>query len=223
MSNPWLFTASLRRFLSGRIVIGLMLASASISLFGPSVASAHAEPQTANPPIDGTVRAAPERLEVWFVQEVFRRAGANALEVHDEAGERVDLDDLVIDDLDRTHLSVGLRSNLAAGVYTVTWRTLSAVDGDAADGTFTFTVDPTAPELSASAAPVDTEPPVVTPSPAASEAPVATATVDATPAATVAGAAEDDSGVPAWVLIAALGILGGGAAGVWALRTEMPE
>ena len=92
MSNPWLFTGSLRRFLSGRIMIGLMLASAGISLLGPSVASAHAEPQTANPPIDGAVRVAPERLEVWFVQEVFRRAGANALEVHDEAGERVGLD-----------------------------------------------------------------------------------------------------------------------------------
>jgi len=56
----------------------------------------------------------------------------------------IDLGDVVLNDDDRTHLSVSLPSSLTAGDYLVRWMTLSAVDGDEADGSFTFTIDPNA-------------------------------------------------------------------------------
>ncbi len=112
----------------------------------PRAALAHANYDRSTPAGGAVIPRAPARLDAWFTQEIFRREGANALEVRDEAGIRVDEDDLALDETDRTHLSVGLPADLAAGRYTVAWRTLSAVDGDTAEGSFAFTIDPTAPE-----------------------------------------------------------------------------
>ena len=56
-----------------------------------------------------------------------------------------------IDDLDAPKsmplkkLSVALPSGLPVGLYTVRWKTLSADDGDSAEGTLTFTYDPSKP------------------------------------------------------------------------------
>jgi hypothetical protein len=44
---------------------------------------------------------------------------------------------------------MALLGGLGPGEYTVSWRTLSAVDGDTAEGTFRFTVDPLAPVATA--------------------------------------------------------------------------
>jgi methionine-rich copper-binding protein CopC len=112
----------------------------------PRAAFAHAGYDRSSPADGAVIPRPPERLDAWFTQEIFRRGGANALEVRDEAGRRVDEDDLVLDDADRSHLSVGLPAELPPGRYTVEWRTLSAVDGDTAEGSFAFTIDPAAPE-----------------------------------------------------------------------------
>jgi len=112
----------------------------------PRAALAHAGYDRSSPPDGAVIARPPERLDAWFTQEIFRRGGANALEVWNEAGRRMDEDDLVMDDANRSHLSVGLPADLPAGRYTVEWRTLSAVDGDTAEGSFAFTIDPTAPE-----------------------------------------------------------------------------
>jgi len=187
--------------------MGLVAAFAAISLALPAVAEAHAEFVRANIPAGESIRSAPERLEVWFSQEVFRREGANALEVVGAGGERFDDGVLVIDDADRRHASVGLQADMPPGFYTVTWRTLSAVDGDAAEGTFVFTIDRNAPE----ATPEPT--PVLEPTPAA----VATGTPIAAPPVT---AAEPETAFPWWAIIAAAGILAAGVAGAWAVRLD---
>lgn len=208
---------------TARVALGLVaLVAASLAL--PSVVWAHAEYDRSNPPADTAVPEAPERLDVWFTQDLFRREGENALEVTNEAGERVDLDDLVIDDADRTHASVGLPVDLPAGTYTVYWRTLSATDGDTDEGTFTFTIDPNAtPVPTETVEATATEPPTSTPTPDG-----ASPTSEATPSGEGGEAGEDDEAedegtpMPWWVLIAALGILGAGAAGAWAIRMEEP-
>ncbi len=112
----------------------------------PSRALAHADYARSTPGSDAIVRSSPARIDVWFTQELFRRAGANELRVLAEDGRRVDDAQPVVDDADRTHLSVRLAEELAPGPYTVEWRSLSAVDGDTAEGSFRFTVDPAAPE-----------------------------------------------------------------------------
>lgn len=201
-----------------RAVVGLMAAVAAISLALPSVVHAHAQPDRSNPEADAVIPEAPERLEVWYTQTLFRREGANALEVTNEAGERVDLDDFEIDDDDRAHASVGLPADLPAGTYTVTWRTLSAVDGDDDEGTFAFTIDPTAP------APTPT-PDEASPIPTVelTAAPDPTEATDPEPPASAAESDDEGTPIPWWALIAALGLLGSGVAAVWAVRQEVPS
>ncbi len=118
---------------------------------------AHAEYTRSTPAAGARVPRAPARVEVWFTQELFRRGGANVLEVLAADGSRVDDGESVVDASDRTHLSVALSRVLEAGTYRVNWRSLSAVDGDTAEGSYEFTVDPAAPEAELVAPAPDTD------------------------------------------------------------------
>lgn len=146
---------------------------------------------------------APEQVEIWFTQELFRREGANLIEVRSASGERADTGDPVVDDRDRTHLSVGLAPGLPAGRYAVDWQTLSAVDGDTARGSFAFTLDPAAPE----------------PAEGASSATAATPREEE-PAAVAAGG---DDGAPWWVLAALAALAAGAVLGARALLAPTRE
>lgn len=163
----------------------------------PLPASAHADYERSNPPANGVINRAPARLDVWFTQELFRRAGANTLTVTGPAGDRVDSGDTALDDADRKHLSLGLKPNLPDGVYAVAWASLSAVDGDNASGAFTFRID------SAAASPT----PAASPVPATFNSP--TTTGGAFP-------------LPLWSLIAAAAILLSGAIASWAILRPEP-
>ena len=105
-----------------------------------TVVLAHADYERSVPAADEVVVQAPQQVQVWFTQELFRREGQNSLEVYGPDEQRADLDDAAIDDDDRKLMTVSLQADLADGVYTVRWRTLSADDGDDADGEFQFTV-----------------------------------------------------------------------------------
>ena len=104
------------------------------------LAVAHAEYDHSDPAADATVNTAPTQVRIWFTEELFRRQGQNGIEVHNEAGERVDLDDATIDDDDRTLMTISLAADLADGRYQVHWRTTSADDGHEGQGDFAFTV-----------------------------------------------------------------------------------
>jgi len=175
--------------------VGLSLAFVAIALaFTPQWISAHAEYERSEPGAGSTVRA-PERLDVWFSQELFRREGENALEVFGPDGARVDIGAPVLDDADRTHLSVELAPGLAPGAYTVRWRTLSATDGDPGEGEFTFTVDQAAPEAT----------------PPAMASPGAASTVEVTPPAPAASSRSGSGEFPWWALGAAGAIVFSGS------------
>jgi copper transport protein len=177
------------------LLAGLMLAGI---LLTPGSVAAHAEPESANPPIGGTVTEPPTQVEVSFSQEVVRQGDSSSITVIDAAGANVTTGPSEVDDLDRTIIRVGLQPNLPNGVYTVQWRTLSAADGDATSGSFVFTID---------AAAVST--------PTAAETPAVEETEEATPEETpdaVTGEEEEeeedeDDGVPTWAI--ALGVVGG--------------
>jgi methionine-rich copper-binding protein CopC len=121
-----------------RFVAGLLMALALAPLT-PLPAYAHARPERADPPIEGVVPTAPAVLQVWFGEGV--TAAGSSLQVVDDAGNRVDAGDSRVDlnDPDRKRMFVSL-GQLADGVYTVNWQTLSADDGDAAEGSFRFGV-----------------------------------------------------------------------------------
>lgn len=133
-----------------RVIFKLLwLAALLATIHAPLVTAvlAHADYERSAPAADEVIAHAPQQVQVWFTQELFRREGKNSLEVYGPDGQRVDLDDDAIDDDDRKLMTVSLQSDLADGVYTVRWRTLSADDGDDAAGEFRFTLragDPTA-------------------------------------------------------------------------------
>ena len=180
-------------YLASRRVRGGLLLLAVLAFAGTATALAHSQYDHSEPAADARIPRAPTRVDVWFTQELFRREGANTLTVHAPDGRRVDDGVPVIDDSDRTHLSVGLSGPLEAGAYHVTWTSLSAIDGDSADGFFVFTVDPSAPE------------------------PTAVSTVpdrDDSPPSTVRSGGD----FRWWIAIALPAVLASGALAAWAVR-----
>jgi methionine-rich copper-binding protein CopC len=110
-----------------------------LALVGSSRASAHAEPVRANPPINGSVATSPSQVEIWFGEET---TDAATIKVYAPDGVRVDLGNSTLDlqDPQREHVTVGLTPHLDPGTYRVDWSSVSAEDGDAANGQFTFTI-----------------------------------------------------------------------------------
>src|SRR5215207_11125489 len=87
---------------SRRSPLGLSLLLAAAGLFlAAGLASAHAGYSRSEPGAGAIVAAAPARLDVWFTQDLFRRAGENWLHVAGPDGAEVTAAEAVIDDDDR--------------------------------------------------------------------------------------------------------------------------
>ncbi|MCC6176066.1 MAG: copper resistance protein CopC [Chloroflexi bacterium] len=172
---------------------------------------AHAGYARSNPPDGASIRTAPGRVEIWFTQELFRRANANRIEVTGPDGQPAHAGEAVIDEADRKHLSIALTPNLAPGKYSVEWASLSATDGDPAEGNFTFTFDPGAADVAGASGAAT-----------AATAAKAPAIANASPVAT-AGAGAEATGLPWWALAGAALIAIGGATGAWALLSNPAE
>ena len=162
---------------SRRLWAGLAggLLAGAVALASAGLALAHAAYVRSEPGTGAVIATAPTQVVIWFEQDMFRRAGANGIEVLGPDGAAVTAGDAAIDDDDRRQLSVPLAADLAPGEYTVNWHTLSAEDGDDAEGSFTFTLDPeaavTSTPMQAPATPTDLPPtaaavPTPTPAPA---------------------------------------------------------
>lgn len=173
----WLLLASLCGLLAGLVS-------------GTSPASAHARYDHSDPADGATLASSPQRVNVWFAQDVRRAGGLPTLIVVNESGDTVSLN-AVLDDNDRTHMYADMPPALPPGRYTVIWHTLSDDDGEEAQGAFHFYVG-------VSGSPT----PATTPTAAAT---TPTATTTATPATPTSGGG--DSGVPVWGLV--LGVVGG--------------
>ena len=121
-----------------RVLAGLSLA-ATLLLGAPRGASAHARFDHSDPASESVVPTAPTQLQAWFTEGV--RNQGSTLQVMDAGGNRVDNNDGQVDlnDPDRKRMWVTLPA-LPDGVYTVRWVTVSADDGDEAEGTFRFGV-----------------------------------------------------------------------------------
>ncbi|GAB4418272.1 MAG: hypothetical protein Fur0044_14200 [Anaerolineae bacterium] len=156
----------------------LLILLTGVFFGGPlKLARAHAEYERSEPMAGSVIAEPPPEIQVWFTQELFRRKGANILEVFDSAGTQVDKKDTRIDDDDRAHVMVSLPEGLLAGIYTVHWRNLSAEDGHEGSGEFSFTVNPAAGETSPQVNPTAVQPSATEPSaPALTPAPLVTPT-----------------------------------------------
>ncbi len=122
--------------------IAVLVAVFCASLAGVTGALAHAEPATAKPGDGAVLTTSPTTYELEMSQEMARQAGANDIDVFDATGKEVTTVSAVIDASNRKKLTVALPPGLPPGKYRVDWKTLSADDGDAANGSLTFTIDP---------------------------------------------------------------------------------
>ncbi|MEA2524222.1 MAG: copper resistance protein [Thermomicrobiales bacterium] len=171
-----------------------MLLTFVVVAFGPFIlppnsALAHAEPERTNPPINGRVATAPAKLEVWFSEEV--DPSDVLLTVRTADGSIVDQGDTAVDlfDPERRHVTVSLKPGLAPGNYVVQWHTLSALDGDTADGFFSFFVEGGTPGASPIASPASS----TAATPTSSIATALASPVSEDPTATAVPAAVDET------------------------------
>lgn len=125
--------------------IGLASAVVLVAMAGlATTASAHARYKNSTPGTAEVVQTSPAKLDLYFTQDIQKVSGAYEIQVERDRGASVTAAPAVIDDGDRSHLTVALKPNLGAGRYVVSWKNVSDDDGDPAEGAFSFYVQ-TAP------------------------------------------------------------------------------
>ena len=92
---------------------------------------------SSNPASNATLPTGPPQVELTFSEPV--APGLSTIKVLDSSGLQVDLQDVKVDPNNPARLTVSLRS-LTDGVYTVTWKAVSAADGHLTGGTYPFAV-----------------------------------------------------------------------------------
>ena len=124
-------------------VTGLALV-AVLALAGP--AGAHALPQSSSPIAGATLSTPPSKVTITFGERPDPKL--SSISVLDSTGTSVTAGPTTASSGDPLTLEVPL-GPLTGGVYTVAWRTVSAVDGHRATGSFAFGLG-TAPSASGS-------------------------------------------------------------------------
>jgi methionine-rich copper-binding protein CopC len=109
---------------------------AFLLLAASGCAYGHAFLDHAAPPVGSTLNAAPDRLRLWFTQQL--EPAFSGIEVDDAKGLRVDTGNATLNPNDGTLLSVGLKP-LGPGTYTVHWHVVS-VDSHRTEGSWTFVI-----------------------------------------------------------------------------------
>ncbi|HEY0736345.1 MAG TPA: copper resistance protein CopC [Herpetosiphonaceae bacterium] len=130
--------------LSGLILLALL------AILAPASTSAHAHYVSSDPAEGSTVASAPASVTINFSQLV--DASKSRITVTNASGATVSTGAATAVANDGKAMQVALAPNLGPGTYTVAWENVSAEDGEADSGDFTFTVG-TSGTPQASAAP----------------------------------------------------------------------
>ncbi|HEX3428513.1 MAG TPA: copper resistance protein CopC [Candidatus Limnocylindrales bacterium] len=119
---------------------------ALLALAGP--AGAHALPQASTPAAGATLSTPPTTVSISFGERP--DPGLSSINVLDSTGSPVTAGPTRSSSTDPLTLEVALKP-LAGGVYTVAWRTVSAIDGHRATGSFAFGLGTSPPGAGSSA------------------------------------------------------------------------
>ena len=103
----------------------------------PPPVSAHANLVSSEPAANSELDEAPERIIIRFTEPI--EPSLSHIQVLDAFGQRVDLDNSEVDDLNPLVMTVGV-GEIPDGAYTVAWRNVSTVDGHRVRGSFVFAV-----------------------------------------------------------------------------------
>jgi methionine-rich copper-binding protein CopC len=163
--------------------------------------------------------ASPSQVSITFTQDVQRITGTYGIDVTGPGGTSATAGAAVLNDEDRSIMTVALAPDLASGRYVVRWRNVSDEDGDAASGAFSFYIgiQPTAADLAADAALEDVgqdETPEVSPTTASQ----ATPALSPTRAPPSAEGNDDDGGNAVAVTVAVVAVIAGLAVGFFGVR-----
>lgn len=110
----------------------------ALALIAAPPALAHANLVRSEPPANSAQPTPPTRVRLWFSEDV--EPSFSSVSVLDKNGVAVDQGDSHRMSGDATGMQVSLKDNLPQGLYTVVWKTTSAVDGHVVGGSFAFTV-----------------------------------------------------------------------------------
>lgn len=113
-----------------------ILAAAMLLIAAAPHAAMHLKLDRSEPAKDASVAASPAAIQLWYSQEPQVRL--TTVKLTGPAG-TMDLKPVSVVDGDGRHLSAPVARPLAAGAYTVAWRTL-AKDGHVVSGEFGFRV-----------------------------------------------------------------------------------
>lgn len=119
------------------VLVGIVALVAALVPALAGVARAHANVESASPAPDSVVPQAPTRVVLTFSEPL--AAAFSTIAVLDAAGAHVDGGDSAVDPADDTRMSVSLPA-LPDGMYTVSWRNVSTVDGHSLRGSYVFYV-----------------------------------------------------------------------------------
>ncbi|MBV8086249.1 MAG: copper resistance protein CopC [Chloroflexi bacterium] len=133
-----------RRWAAGFLAAGVWCATALPAL-------AHANLVRSDPAANANLDQAPARVELWFSEKPELKL--SDVEVFNAQRGRVDSGPLAAAPDDSLAATIALQPNLPQGVYTVSWKTTSAVDGHVTGGALAFGIGvaPSPADLSATA------------------------------------------------------------------------
>ena len=120
-----------------RYSIWLLVLVLGYSAWAVTTVSAHALLVRSNPSANAVLEKAPVQVELFFSEPLDPQVSSIA--VFDSTNRAVDAGDVRVDSSDPLRMTVTLHA-LPDGVYTVTWKALSTVDGHQSVGTFPFAV-----------------------------------------------------------------------------------
>lgn len=127
-----------------RLVLSLSALAASIAMvtgLSATLVFAHAEYESSSPARGEQLAVAPTQVEITFTQQIQKIAGSYDITVEKDRGPSVTAGPAVVNDDDRTKLSVPLQADLDDGRYVVNWKNLSDADGDPKEGAFSFYIN----------------------------------------------------------------------------------
>lgn len=124
---------------------GLVLAGLWV-LFLAVPAYAHANLSRSSPSANATLSEAPDEIRLWFTEPL--EPDYSRITLLNSNGEAAATEASHVDPAD-AHQMVLAPGDLADGVYTVSWRSLSTADGHVTQGSFTFGVGMPAPSSNA--------------------------------------------------------------------------
>jgi len=120
-------------------LLALLAVVATIWLIGAGPAAlAHANLVRSDPASGAVLATAPAQIQLWFSEQPDPHF--SAVQVLDAQRQRVDAGDMHVAPNDSLSLIVGIKPGLVDGLYTVSWKTVSAVDGHLVNGNFPFYV-----------------------------------------------------------------------------------